>query len=214
MSPIFDLEFFLSITYYSNVRTDSLLLLPGYDFKKALEIGGGDFNTLQELNQRIKKHDLEMWGIDTHKSKGDNVKKIIGSVESKLTKSLVPKSYFDIIIANDVVEHLVGTEDFVKFVYKSLKPGGLFLISVPNARQIRMFYYLFIKGTFPRKESGLFDKTHLRWFCKKDLNDLVIKEGFDLLNFKSVGRFVPFFLERSVISEFIALQNIFLFEKK
>ena len=56
---------------------------------------------------------------------------IFFTIEGHL-KSQIPiflQSYFDIIIANDVVEHLVGTEDFVKFVYKSLKPGGLFLIS-------------------------------------------------------------------------------------
>ena len=123
---------------------------------------------------------------------------------------MIPNDYFDIIMANDVIEHILDTDAFFEMVQRKIKNGGHLLLSVPNIRQIRAAYHIFIRGSFPRDEAGLFDKTHLRWFCKKDIIELASNHGFKTIKSVSVGRFVPKFMENSKISEFIALQNIFL----
>lgn len=40
---------------------------------------------------------------------------------------------FDIIINTDVIEHLVAPKEFVRSVFRALKPGGLTIITTPNS---------------------------------------------------------------------------------
>jgi 2-polyprenyl-3-methyl-5-hydroxy-6-metoxy-1,4-benzoquinol methylase len=200
------------INYYSNARVDTINLLPNKDIKNILEIGGGNFPTLDLL---MNKYKANGWGIDIYQTNNENIKFIKGSIEDTEINQLIPNNYFDLIVANDVVEHLQNTELFFDTVYEKLNKGGMLIISVPNIRQIRAIYHIYIRGTFPRDDAGLFDRTHLRWFCKADVIKIVNDRSakLKLINTISVGRYVPKFLNKSIIGEFLGLQNIFLFEK-
>ena len=197
--------------YYSNIRFDILSLVPDREYQRILEVGGGDFSTLLQLQ---KKYPAELWGVDIHKCHNKKIKFIKGSIESEAIKKIIPNDFFDLILANDVIEHLRYTEDFFICARNKIKQNGFLLVSVPNIRQIRVFYQIFLKGTFPRNESGMFDRTHLRWFCKKDVIKMASDFGFSLYNHRSVGRFVPNLINRSIFAEFLALQNLFVFVKK
>lgn len=43
-----------------------------------------------------------------------------------------PENYFDLILAIDVIEHLVNTDNLLKEAFKVLKKEGYFIISTPN----------------------------------------------------------------------------------
>ena len=198
-------------TYYDNMRNDVLRLIPDGNHQAIIEIGGGEFRTLLKL---AEKYDSETWGVDIFRNKGASIDRFIeGSIEEDKTREKIPDRYFDIVMANDVLEHPEHTESFFHMAYEKLKDDGLLVISVPNARQIRMIYHLVIKGSFPRHEAGLFDGTHLRWFCKN--NVLTVSDPlFDLIEHKSVGRLVPNLISRSIIGEFLGLQNLFVMKKR
>jgi len=201
----------MNIQYYDNLRHDVLGLVPDGSYQAILEIGGGEFGTLLKL---AEKYDSETWGVDLFRNKGAPLDNFIeGSIEEEEIGKKIPDLYFDIIMANDVLEHLKNTESFFHVAYEKLKDDGLLIISVPNARQIRMIYHLMIRGSFPRHEAGLFDKTHLRWFCKKDIVN-VCSPNFEIIDHKTVGRLVPNFISRSIIGEFLGLQNIFIMKKR
>jgi hypothetical protein len=59
---------------------------------------------------------------------------------------------------------------------KHLLPAGVVVISVPNIAHADVKIAL-MKGTFPYTESGLLDQTHIRFFTKDSLVDLVRKAG-------------------------------------
>lgn len=200
------------INYYNNPRLDVVKLLPDGGIKKILEVGGGDFPTLDLLTE---KYESESWGVDIYPTNNKKIKFIQGSIEEKKICASLPENYFDLIVANDVIEHIENTENFINIASDKLVVGGLLILSVPNIRQIRGIYHIYIRGTFPREDAGLFDKTHLRWFCKKDILKLVEerKTGFKLCDSKSVGRLLPRMFEKTLIGEFLGLQNIFLFKK-
>ena len=80
---------------------------------------------------------------------------------------------FDCIIFADILEHLIDPEKHLKAARRFLQPGGCLVISLPNIRHISSFYSIFIKGTFPARDRGIFDRTHLRWFTIKDANRLL-----------------------------------------
>jgi SAM-dependent methyltransferase len=197
--------------YYDNVRSDVLGILPAAAFPRILEVGGGNFPTLLKLKEM---HGAEAWGIDIHHNDNPGIRFIHGSVASDAVTRQVPDAYFSLVVANDVIEHLVETEKFFGFVAEKLESGGILALSVPNIRQIRVAYEILFRGTFPRRDAGLFDRTHLRWFCRKDVLDLAGSHGFTPLHVRSVGRLVPHLLERTRIAEFLALHNLFILGKQ
>lgn len=196
--------------YYSGVRWDVLSMIENLTFNKILEIGGGDFKSLEVI---VEKCNAEGWGVDQRVIKVDPLIIITGSIEHDKVIDSLPDNYFDLVMANDVLEHLADSEKFFKTAYKKLNSDGLLLISVPNIRQLRTLYHIFWMGRFPRQSSGLFDVTHLRWFCKNDVINIAINNGFEIQDVKAVGKFVPNIISKTKIAEFLALQNIFLFKK-
>lgn len=197
--------------YYENMRQDVLDLIPEDDYARILEIGGGEFPTLMALGETYK---AELWGADLYLPQVIGFKFVHGSIESQEVRSQIPDTYFDLLVANDVLEHLVDTELFMSTVFQKLRTGGRFVCSVPNARQIRLIYHLLLRGRFPKTDSGLFDKTHLRWFCRKDVIAFAEQAGFNLEAFGASGKLVPAFMQRTLLAEFLALQNLFVFVKR
>lgn len=197
--------------YYKNIRQDVIKILPEVPFHRILEIGGGEFPTLRSLGS---DEDSELWGTDVYVPKALGFHFVHGSIELDDTRQQIPDAYFDLILANDVLEHLVETEQFMTMVFQKLRAGGYFVCSVPNARQIRLMFHLFLLGRFPRMDSGLFDKTHLRWFCRKDVVAFAQAAGLELVDYGASGKYLPQWLQRSVLAEFLALQNLFVFCKR
>ena len=87
---------------------------------------------------------------------------------------------FDCIIFADVLEHLVSPEQVLVAARDFLSPGGCVVMSVPNIRHISALFSIFGRGTFPRRDRGIFDRTHLRWFCVNDAKHLLADSGFQV----------------------------------
>lgn len=79
---------------------------------------------------------------------------------------------FDVIVASEFIEHLYKPEEIIKKIYKTLKPGGLFVGSVPNAfsliNRIRLFMAQPMKTT-------LSDPTHVHQFSYRELKRIFNK---------------------------------------
>jgi trans-aconitate methyltransferase len=196
--------------YYSNARLDVLATLPDGSFKRILEVGGGDFPTLL---QAAEKDGAEAWGVDVRATNAPLTRFFKGSITDPTIRSQLPDESFNLIFANDVIEHIEDTETFLRTLFELLAPGGIVAMSVPNARQVRLAYHVLIRGTFPRHDAGLFDRTHLRWFCRRDVEDLARAAGLTLESHRATGRLVPNALARTRFAELIALQNLFVFRK-
>ncbi|HWR44299.1 class I SAM-dependent methyltransferase [Sporomusa sp.] len=79
---------------------------------------------------------------------------------------------YDLIVANDLLEHLTDPWSLVNKLRDNLNDDGYFLASIPNIRHHKIFTELFIQGNWQYVESGLLDRTHLRFFTKKTMIDL------------------------------------------
>ena len=110
-----------------------------------------------------------------------------------------PEKTFDAIVACEIVEHLYVLENFFSQVASSLKPGGLFIGSVPNAFRMRNR----LKFLFGKEFET--DPTHVRQFsCDKLKNSLskyfsdieIIPLQGKILPFLKVSRATPAFLNR------------------
>lgn len=84
---------------------------------------------------------------------------------------------FDCIIFADVLEHLVDPERIVEKSLSFLLPGGSIVLSLPNIRHISAFWAIYVRGRFPRRDRGIFDRTHLHWFSVRDAQHLLTQRS-------------------------------------
>lgn len=77
----------------------------------------------------------------------------------------------------DVLEHLVNPWETIRRLDSLLKPGGLLIISVPNIRNYHILVDLAFKGKFSYTESGILDRTHLRFFTRASAIELAESAG-------------------------------------
>lgn len=89
----------------------------------------------------------------------------------------------DVVIANQVIEHIIDPMQFAKEVYRVLKPGGRCVITTPNIRYIRHFSSLLFSGNGPRTAGGntldgAWDDGHLHYFTHRDLRTIFSLSGF------------------------------------
>jgi 2-polyprenyl-3-methyl-5-hydroxy-6-metoxy-1,4-benzoquinol methylase len=92
---------------------------------------------------------------------------LIGSVEEQLDS--LPDDYFDCIICNDIIEHLADPWKVMSSLKRKISPNGFFVCSIPNVLFWKNLYELLIKRDWKYVDSGILDKTHLRFFTKKVL---------------------------------------------
>ncbi len=83
----------------------------------------------------------------------------------------------DCLVFADVLEHLHDPWRLLHDAVATLRPGGSVVVSLPNVRHVTALASLFVRGTFPRRERGIFDNTHLRWFTLRDAHTLLEGAG-------------------------------------
>lgn len=83
---------------------------------------------------------------------------------------------FDLVVLADVLEHLADPAAALRRAVGWARPGGAILVSVPNVAhwQARLTLAL---GRWPAHESGTFDSSHLRWFTRASVGELIAGAG-------------------------------------
>ncbi len=94
----------------------------------------------------------------------------------------------DFIILGDVIEHLKDPDVFMSKLKSIISNKTQLIVSIPNIQYYETFFQL-ITGHFPRRERGIFDKTHLRWFTNKEFRSMV-KQEYDVIKFSRSFRLV------------------------
>jgi SAM-dependent methyltransferase len=102
---------------------------------------------------------------------------IIADIEQQRL-DLEPES-FDVVICGDVLEHLRDPWSALQYLSGFLRCAGIFVISLPNILYWRAFARIAL-GDFRYASSGVLDRTHLRFFCRKNMLDLVRSAGLDI----------------------------------
>ena len=191
----------MSQKYYCFDRFEMLAFLPK-KYNKVLEIGCGEGVFLQQLNQMSEK-----WGIEPSKEAADKAVKIadkilIGSYNDCLSQ--LPDEYFDLIICNDVIEHMVDYDFFFSSIKQKMSDNGCLIGSIPNVRFYKNLFNLLIKKDWLYKaEGGILDKTHVRFFTKKSFYNILIEHNFTIDLYYGINSFV--YKSASSIKSFIRI---------
>lgn len=136
--------------------------------KKILDIGckNCDLERIFKLHERN-----DVYGIDINPCCKDiGVNLIKQDVEKGLP---FPESYFDVIIALEIVEHLKNYAYFFSEVLRALKKGGTLIISTPNRNSVEgIFSRAYCRAV--NKKWNAWDPTHVHIFSFREL--LIILE--------------------------------------
>ena len=84
----------------------------------------------------------------------------------------------DCLIHGDVLEHLRDPWACLQRQAAWLADDGILLACIPNVQHWSVLQQL-LQGRWPRLDEGLFDRTHLRWFTRQSIVELV--EGCGLV---------------------------------
>jgi SAM-dependent methyltransferase len=85
---------------------------------------------------------------------------------------------FDTVLAFDILEHLVDPWSACQKIFDVLRPGGVIVASLPNVQFIKVSADLMLRGRFDYQNQGVLDRTHLRFFTRRSVNDLLLQGGF------------------------------------
>jgi 2-polyprenyl-3-methyl-5-hydroxy-6-metoxy-1,4-benzoquinol methylase len=91
--------------------------------------------------------------------------------------SALERGPFDVIVLGDVLEHLRDPAAALADATTLLTPDGRLVISVPHVAHIDVRMML-LQGQWTYLDDGLLDRTHLRWFTRESLRQLLAGAGF------------------------------------
>ena len=204
--------------YYSLVRPEILEKVP-LQSKNVLDVGCG----YGALGKALKsQRDVKYFGIELSDSAAKQLEQIceefwIGDIE-KLNFEELP--HFDCLIAADVLEHLNNPWRILLELVEKLDPNGIAVISIPNIRNLNVLAQLLIKGKWQYENSGILDKTHLRFFTRDSVLQLIADSNLRIESltynrdeFTKFRRFVTWPIRRIIpdleISQFIMVARKF-----
>jgi SAM-dependent methyltransferase len=139
------------------------------------------------LAEKLQEMGHYVAGVDV--SQHEHVHERMGMfVKADLNQGIPPEvgSQFDVVLAADVIEHLVDPAKFLNEVKSVLSPDGVAIFCVPNvAHWYPRFRMTF--GLFDYDQRGILDQTHLRFFTRRSANRLVKRQGYTVRRLQPVG---------------------------
>jgi 2-polyprenyl-3-methyl-5-hydroxy-6-metoxy-1,4-benzoquinol methylase len=138
------------------------------------------------LSAAIEKKGYSVWGIEKSEDAARIARPRIANVISadstdfETVLELLGEQRFDFIVFSDILEHLVDPFSVLKFYLSFLNQGGYLIVSVPNA-VVWTNRFSFLFGRFEYRDSGVMDRTHLRFFTFRSAKRLVRFAGCNIV---------------------------------
>jgi len=168
--------------YSSNIRWEIIQLIPAGNHK-ILEVGCGAGHTLKKLKELSKANETVGIEINEQVTQGlsDTLDRLyVGDVETIDLPHT--ENCFDYIIFGDVLEHLIDPRR-VLHNYKSLvRDDGYIIASIPNIKHYSVLLRLIFFDEFQYSDAGILDRSHLRFFTKKEILKMFTDEKFEVVD--------------------------------
>jgi 2-polyprenyl-3-methyl-5-hydroxy-6-metoxy-1,4-benzoquinol methylase len=162
--------------YYANERPDVVAMLPR-PLGRVLDVGCGAGGLGPGLRGAGAS---EIVGIEVVPEEAARARQQLDHVHAASVEDALAElaGAFDTVLCLDVLEHLVDPGEVLRQLRGHAARGATLQVSVPNARHFSLVRDLVVRGTFGYTDWGHRDRTHLRWFTKRDIVDLVERSGW------------------------------------
>ena len=101
--------------------------------------------------------------------------------------ALMDDERFDVIVFNDVLEHVPDIHAALRACYLRLHPGGLLVLNLPSSRGVlyrlsKLLWRLGVRGPFRRMWQVGLPSPHVHYFNLENLSSLLARHGFRLVS--------------------------------
>ena len=163
--------------YYGQERPDLVDALPR-PLGRVLDLGCGEGGTASGLRAAGAT-----WisGIEIYPVAARRAAEVLDDVKEGRIEEMLGEldGTFDTVLLYDVLEHLPDPASVLRGLHDVVRPGARLHVSVPNARHWSLVRDLTFRGTFGYADSGHRDRTHVRWFTRADIEQLLVSNGWD-----------------------------------
>ncbi len=148
--------------------------------KKIIEIGTGS-GALAKAYKELSS-DTKYIGVEIDDSYADLSRRYCDKVylenfENPSQDLLNELEGSDLVIFSDVLEHMYNPWKVISRLSELLPKHGSIVASIPNT-QHWSFQKALLAGNLNYADSGLLDRTHIRFFTKKTMEELFTQNGF------------------------------------
>jgi len=98
---------------------------------------------------------------------------------------LAGRAPFDVVVAADVLEHLYDPWETLKRMATLIRPDGHLVLSLPHVGHAAVMSCL-INSNFQYRDWGLLDKTHIRFFGLRNIEELFAQAQLKITDYRYV----------------------------
>lgn len=157
--------------------------------KRVLEIGCGPGSITKILAEQggCKVTGLELDPEAIKKVTPYCVKVMQADLNSSEWPSLLADDKFDVVVAADVLEHLYDPWKSLQRMVPLINDKGYIVISLPHVGHAAVASCL-INGNFDYRDWGLLDRTHIRFFGLKNIENLFAQANLKIIEARYVTK--------------------------
>jgi 2-polyprenyl-3-methyl-5-hydroxy-6-metoxy-1,4-benzoquinol methylase len=172
---------------YENQGLPQLVNLVDAQYHRVLDVGCGNGANMKLL--AAKGHYVA--GVTLSDAEAHAVRALgFDCIVCDIAQNTVPFciASFDALLFSHVLEHLAWPQDVFKGCLTLLRPGGSVYVALPNVLRLQNRFKL-VTGRFRYEETGIMDRTHLRFFDFATAAELVEGAGVRVTNHFGIGHF-------------------------
>jgi len=158
--------------------------------RSVLEIGCSTGAFAAQLRERYP--DCDMIGLEPSAERADVARmtfdRVVTGTFPELKDDIVRPSGYDLILCNDVLEHIADPAAALCSLRDMLSDRGQLVASIPNVRHLSALGPLLLAGEWEYKESGVLDATHLRFFTERSIRRLFDEGGWEITRMEGINR--------------------------
>lgn len=170
----------VSVTPLTPVHNVHVLELVPLGARKIFEVGTGSGALAREI--RGKCPNVEYVGVEIYEDYADIGRKYCDRVyvenfESPSDQLIDELKTADVVIFADVLEHFMDPWFALERVRRIIDSKAIIIASIPNIQHWSIQYRIMI-GDFRYADTGLLDRTHLRFFTRITMVEMFESSGY------------------------------------
>jgi 2-polyprenyl-3-methyl-5-hydroxy-6-metoxy-1,4-benzoquinol methylase len=137
-----------------------------------------------------RRQGAEVWGLEVNveaatQAEAQLDRVLIGDALESVRQ--LPDDYFDCMVFNDVLEHLVDPYAVLGEAKRALTRSGVVVASIPNVRYARVLFELLVQKDWHYQPWGVLDRTHLRFFTRKSIARMFEEQGYEIISLEGIN---------------------------